>query len=66
MNSKIKKIEKSYKTELPKILLELLNKTNRVASTADLLGVSRKTVYNYIKKYNISKCKYRWVTNSIR
>lgn len=61
MNSKIKKIEKSYKSELPKILLEILNKTNCISSTADLLGVSRNTVYSYIKKYNISKGKYRWV-----
>lgn len=58
---KMKEAEKEYKKELPKIIVDLLNKTNRVASTADLLGVSRKTVYNYIKKYNISKCKYRWV-----
>ena len=60
---KMKEAEKEYKKELPKIIVDLLNKTNIVASTADLLGVSRKTVYNYIKKYRISKSKYRWVVN---
>lgn len=61
MNSKVKQIEKLYKAELPKILLEILNKTNCISSTADLLGVSRHTVYSYLKKYSISKGKYRWV-----
>lgn len=60
MNSKIKKIEKEHKEELSKLLLEYLNKTNCIKSTAELLGITRNTVYSYMRKYSISKGKYRW------
>lgn len=58
---KLLEIEKEYNKIFEVVAVEVLNKTNSITSTADILGITRKTLYQYIQQYNIIKSKYRWV-----
>jgi transcriptional regulator with PAS, ATPase and Fis domain len=57
---KVLEIEQRYKKAFPEVVTEIMNQTNRIYSTADILDISARTLYTYLKKYNIKKGKYRW------
>ena len=61
---KVVHIQNRYKTDIVKVITEILNRTDRVSSTADILGIDRGTLYIYLHRYNIAKKGNRWTKNN--
>lgn len=52
-------IEQEYGKPLQEVVVELLNKNDNVTLTAQLLGLNKERLYNYLRKYNIRR-RVQW------